>query len=46
MLECLPLGPVVKTTIFADETDLRIDEAVLMMDYAYAQVPEPIERPT
>ena len=33
-------GGYLGVNIFAGETDLRIDEAVLMMDYAYA-VPEP-----
>jgi len=33
-------GGFLGVNIFAGETDLRIDEAVLMMDYAYA-VPEP-----
>ena len=34
-------GGTLGVNIFAGETDLRIDEAVLMMDYAYAPVPEP-----
>ena len=34
-------GGFLDINIFAGEYDLRIDEAVLMMDYAYAAVPEP-----
>ena len=34
-------GGFLGANIFAGEYDLRIDEAVLMMDYAYAAVPEP-----
>lgn len=34
-------GGFLDIDIFAGEYDLRIDEAVLMMDFAYAAVPEP-----
>jgi hypothetical protein len=34
-------GGFLDISIFAGEYDLRIDEAVLMMDFAYAAVPEP-----
>jgi hypothetical protein len=34
-------GGLLGVNIFAGETDLRIDEAVLMMDYAYASAPVP-----